>query len=73
MQRLTPKEAAQIIGYSVSTMKHWEPGLPGPRFFSIHGRIFYSREALEDWERLCGSARDIMGPGRAVPLAEEFV
>lgn len=67
MQRLTPKEAAQIIGYSVSTMKHWrrgkkvwEPGLPGPRFFSIHGRIFYSREALEDWERLCGSARDIM-------------
>ena len=23
MQRLTPKEAAQIIGYSVSTMKHF--------------------------------------------------
>ena len=74
MQRLTPKEAAQIIGYSVSTMKKvWEPGLLGPRFFSIHGRIFYSREALEDWERLCRSARDIMGPGCAVPLAEEFV
>ena len=80
MQRLTPKEAAQIIGYSVSTMKHWrrgkkvwEPGLPGPRFFSIHGRIFYSREALEDWERLCGSARDNVGTGCAVPLAEEFV
>lgn len=76
MQRLTPKEAAQIIGYSVSTMKHWrrgkkvwEPGLPGPRFFSIHGRIFYSREALEDWERLCGSTRDNVGPGCAVPLA----
>ena len=60
MKKYTPKEAAAIIGYSVSTMKQWRkgrkrwhPGLSGPRFFSVNGRIFYTDEALEDWERLC--------------------
>ena len=67
MDRLSTKEAAAIIGYSAETLKHWRhgekrwrPGIPGPRFFSIHGRIFYSREALEDWIRLCGNDRDNM-------------
>lgn len=56
--RLTPKEAAEILGYSVDTLKRWRqgekqwrPGL-GPKFYTIHGRIFYRRAWLEDWERL---------------------
>ena len=65
MDRLTPKEAAEIIGYSVHTLrewrqgkKRWQVGLPGPRFYSIHGRIFYTKAALDDWERLCARDRE---------------
>lgn len=68
LEKLTPKETAQEIGYSVSTLKRWRqghkqwnPNLWGPRFYSVHGRIFYTRESIEDWERLCRRDRDEMG------------
>jgi DNA-binding transcriptional regulator YdaS (Cro superfamily) len=61
IKRLSTKEAAAMLGFSASTLrqwrkgrKAWEPGL-GPRFYSINRRIFYTQEALEDWEHLCGS------------------
>lgn len=68
MDRLTTKEAAAILGYSVSTLRHWRkgskvwrPGL-GPYFFSINGRIFYPKESIDDFLCLCGSTRDSMYP-----------
>lgn len=64
MKRYTPKEAAVILGYSIETLRHWrrgkkiwEPGL-GPRFFSIHGRIFYTEASLSDFIRLHVAERD---------------
>ena len=53
----TTKEAADLIGYSPETLRHWrmgrkiwEPGL-GPRFSCVNGRIFYSSAALDLWLR----------------------
>ena len=72
-RRIGTKEAAAILGFSASTLrqwrrgkKTWEPGL-GPRFYSLHGRIFYSPEALEDWEFLCGSHERQQVPEHAKP------
>jgi hypothetical protein len=61
MHRLSTKEAAAWLGYSHHTLKKWrrgrkdwEIGLKGPKFRSVHGRIFYFLDALEDWQKLCG-------------------
>ena len=50
-----------MLGYSHHTLKKWrrgrkdwEIGLKGPKFRSVHGRIFYFLDALEDWQKLCG-------------------
>ena len=68
-RKLSTKEAAAILGYSHYTLrnwrqgfKHWKIGLSGPRFDSVHGRIFYTFEALEDWLKLCGTERNIEVP-----------
>lgn len=60
-KKLTTKEAAAWLGYSHHTLKkwrrgrkQWELGLKGPKFKSVHGRVFYEPGALEDWEKLCG-------------------
>jgi hypothetical protein len=60
-ERLSTKEAAGIIGFSFHTLKKWrrgkkvwELGLRGPKFRSVHGRIFYELDDLETWLRLCG-------------------
>lgn len=60
-KRLSTKEAAAIIGYSHLTLKkwrrgrkEWELGLRGPKFKSVHGRVFYTVDALETWLKLCG-------------------
>ena len=60
-KKLTTKEAAAILGYSFHTLKkwrrgrkQWELGLRGPKFKSVHGRFYYSMDALEDWLKLCG-------------------
>ena len=71
MEKLTPKQAAAVLEYSVSSLKrwrkgqkHWKPGL-GPRFFSINGRIYYPREALEDWLMLAARGGRISDHGEA--------
>lgn len=60
-----------MLGYSAHTLRHWRqgrkrwtPDLPGPRFFSIHGRIFYTPEGLEDWAALYGADSDFVGENR---------
>lgn len=59
--KLSTKEAADFLEYSHHTLKKWrkgrkvwEVGLRGPKFKSVHGRVFYTLDALEDWKRLCG-------------------
>lgn len=68
-KKFSTKEAAAILGYSPFTLrnwrqgfKHWKIGLSGPRFDSVHGRIFYTEDALEDWLKLCGAERNIEVP-----------
>ena len=58
LDRLTMKEAAAVLGYSISMLQHWRkgskvwrPGL-GPYFFSINGCIFYPKESIDDRELL---------------------
>lgn len=53
---LTSKQAAELIGYSHLTVRNWrqgkktwEPGLRGPKFHSIHGRIVYKRADVLEW------------------------
>jgi hypothetical protein len=60
-KKLSTKEAAAVLGYSYHTLKKWrrgrktwELGLRGPKFGSVHGRIFYTVDALEDWVKMCG-------------------
>jgi hypothetical protein len=60
-KKLSTKEAAVILGYSYHTWKKWrhgkkswELGLRGPKFKSVHGRVFYTMDALDDWLKLCG-------------------
>ena len=60
-KKLSTKEAAAVLGYSPLTLKKWrkgrkvwELGLRGPKFGSVHGRVFYTVDALEDWVKLCG-------------------
>lgn len=57
LHRLSTKEAASYLGYSVSTLRHWRkgqkewhPGL-GPHFFCINGRVWYTAAALALWAR----------------------
>lgn len=56
-ERMTPKEAAAYLGFSTSTLEKWRRGKKvwdesdrGPRYTSLHGRIWYRRDWLEDWE-----------------------
>lgn len=63
-KKLSTKEAAAVLGYSPLTLKKWrkgrkvwELGLRGPKFGSVHGRVFYTVDALEDWQKLCGVER----------------
>jgi hypothetical protein len=60
-KKLSTKEAAAVLGYSYHTLKKWrrgrktwELGLRGPKFKSVHGRVFYTMDALDDWLKLCG-------------------
>lgn len=60
-KKLSTKEAADVLGYSYHTLKKWrhgkkawELGLRGPKFKSVHGRVFYTMDALDDWLKLCG-------------------
>lgn len=53
---LSTKQAAELIGFSYLTLRNWrlgkkvwEPGLRGPKFDNIHGRIVYQRDHVLDW------------------------
>ena len=55
--RMTPKEAASYIGYSIYALakwrggkKVWREGNKGPRFSSCNGRIWYRRDWLDEWK-----------------------
>ena len=54
---LTAKEAAEYIGYSPSTLKHWRLKKEyGPRYvLTKSGRIWYCKEDLDDWANACWS------------------
>lgn len=63
MKRLTTKEAAAFLGYSPYTLRNWRQGyktwrvgLNGPKFDSVHGRIYYLEEDLCTWMALSGTS-----------------
>lgn len=75
MHRYTTKEAAVVLGFSESTLRHWrqgskewKPGL-GPHFYSINGRIYYSSAALTLWLRLHASDIGFVGQEASEMLA----
>ena len=58
---LSTKEAAVILRKSWCTLRNWrkgrkiwEPGLRGPKFNNIHGRIVYQEEDVLEWKRRFG-------------------
>ncbi|WP_458400023.1 hypothetical protein [Mailhella sp.] len=58
---LTTKEAAAMVGKSWCTLRNWrkgkkvwQPGLRGPKFNNIHGRILYKEEDVLDWYQRFG-------------------
>lgn len=78
-RKFSTKEAAAILGYSHYTLrnwrqgfKHWRIGLSGPKFDSVHGRIFYPENALEDWLELCGTERNIDVPKTAFEYCDKL-
>ena len=55
--RMTPKEAAQYLGFSTSTLEKWRRGRKvwdesnrGPRYTSLNGRIWYRKDWLDEWQ-----------------------
>jgi hypothetical protein len=55
---LTPREAAALTGFAVSTLAHWRVAGKGqgygPPYVKKHGRIRYPAVALEAWMRAEG-------------------
>lgn len=69
MKRLSTKEAADYIGFSPHTLRNWRKGrkrwtigLYGPKFGSIHGRIFYIPSDLDAWMELFRTDRNNVQP-----------
>jgi hypothetical protein len=52
-KKFAPKEAADILGVSVSTLAVYRTQRagknPAPRYEKIAGRIFYRSEDLKEW------------------------
>ena len=78
-RKLSTKEAATLLGYSPYTLrnwrqgfKHWRIGLSGPKFDSVHGRIFYLEDSLDDWKKLCGTERNIDVPKTAFEYCDKL-
>ena len=56
-ERLTPKEAATYLGYSIYTLakwrggkEFWQEGDKGPRFVTCNSRVWYRRDWLDEWQ-----------------------
>ena len=69
LKRLSTKEAADYIGFSPHTLRNWRKGrkrwtigLYGPKFGSIHGRIFYTPGDLDAWMELFRTDRHDIPP-----------
>ncbi|KAF1691849.1 helix-turn-helix domain-containing protein [Pseudoxanthomonas koreensis] len=45
----TPVEAARWIRRSPETLKRWRRMRVGPPFFTVQGRVFYSKRQLQAW------------------------
>ena len=54
---MTTKEAAEYIGYSVSTLRNWRRNKDyGPKFvLTKSGRYWYSKAMLDEWREACWS------------------
>ena len=48
--KLTPKEAAELLGVHVDCLYRWRRRGGGPRYYRRMGRIFYLRSDVESWE-----------------------
>lgn len=46
---LTPKQAAEELHISDSTLKLWRRNGTGPPCFKNQGKILYSKEKLDNW------------------------
>ena len=50
-KRISPKEAAAIIGYSVSTLNRWRKAGIGPKWVvEENGRIAYRMDWIREWD-----------------------
>lgn len=47
-ERLTPAEAAELIGCSPATLRNWRHQRRGPAFYDV-GRVFYTRSDIARW------------------------
>jgi hypothetical protein len=48
--KLTPKQAATMLGVSRSTLIAWRRLKVGPPYYRKVGRIFYLERDVRDWE-----------------------
>jgi hypothetical protein len=48
--KLTPKQAATMLGVSRSTLIAWRRLKVGPPYYRRVGRIFYLERDVRDWE-----------------------
>lgn len=58
---LTPKQAADYLGFTLAALAAWRSRGGGPRFVKINGRVCrYRQEDLDSWiaERLRESTSD---------------
>lgn len=46
---LTAKQAAEWMRRSEYTMRRWRSRKIGPPYFTINGRVFYSKTQLQAW------------------------
>ncbi len=68
MAWLSQKDVSTLTGFSESAIRHWRRGrkvwdssLLGPRFFSVHGRIYYSMPSVQLWMRSHAASSGIIG------------
>jgi hypothetical protein len=66
MPRLSVREAAKYLGYSVFTLNQLRTKGRGPRYSKPAGKIFYDTADLDKWhnDSLRNSTSDILRPKR---------
>ena len=57
-KKLTPKEAAEIIGYCEKTLYRWRQKGIGPEWVrEENGRIAYRKDLIDEWDDSVWSMR----------------